>query len=1393
MDATSPSEATLFSMTTPRGNLDFAIGDFVWSPCELSGFRRSTIVSVDTVSDSILIDARADNDPSVASTEKVRRDAVRPRCENDHSTCDDNTSLVHLDEANILDNIHRRYLQDKIYTYTATVLLAVNPYKSMHDLYTHEKQSLYRNKNIGALSPHPYAIADTAYRQLLRERKDQALVISGESGAGKTETAKIIMRYLTAVSRTDAEHGGRIQEKIANANPILESFGNATTVRNRNSSRFGKYNEMCFDPVGSLVGACIKTFLLETARIISQQEREQNYHVFYEMLAGLPESKLDALQLFGSTEGTRYRLLYSHDAQPPSQDSVEFDRNVENFQELCKALSVVGIDNEMQDDLWSVLAALIHLGEVDFEDVEQGFGTHSTLDTTVDSCAEAKVSIVNRDSLEQAATLMGLSDDSLVGVLLFREIRMGQQNRRRSHVRSPRTKFEANQTLACMIKLIYRRLFEYIVEKINASSQNVTRGADIDEGSHIGTLDIYGFERLQVNSFEQLCINLANERLQHFFVEKVLDAEQQLYEREGLNVGPFQLPNATPVVKAIDQIYMILDDHSRRATKNLVGNNTDKSFCEQVHRDLIQDRSGPLMPLRLRSTRSSVGLAPSDGFQVRHYAGDVAYMTKGWTEKNNDALVPEVESQLESSENPLVVCLNKGSNSAGEKFDSVSSKYTKNLTSLLDTLQRCQLHYIRCFNPNEVRTAGDFNKRYVLEQVVQCGTVELVKIMHFGFPHRCGVQEMLARYDGLLPKEFSRYSSRSIVEALMRAFQMDPMHWRLGPSKLFLKAGQLRVLEELRSSGSQPSQDVVMAIRRDFALKRFRSAVHAVSLIRWLPSHLAWMRHAKALRGLAKAVWVFVRLHRWLRIVRVRMYGEEAGVIPEVVYPVSAVARPLSGLPTPGAMVRFPTSGTPQAFFALNTSSMSNQFVHNLQVNSDPQSHVLDTVLNLWQQQTTESMLYYDGKHLFCARLNPKPLLRAPRDGEEVPPILSDVRKIDVFETGRAMPRNMNAKTSVMRCMCQHKTSTQMFASCNHDNTVMLWLWLGIDADEMEKTSVKYLSSMPFPRQNPVYQMCFLCEVPSRISQQGAQVLLIISGSQDRARLELSLVVIDYLSHNIESMVSIVRDGDMPANSDGSLHVPFLQTSHSGRIVVVGGKKMLSFYAIRDVDGQLTLSHLKDMAAQFPAHLESDAISCICLPPPKKSLAMIDWIVYGTGDGELYGFSFELDEHGEVYMNDSSDGRSGRFKRNAALPRKFPVKALVGSYGADSSVHHKAIRTQNSVSYSRFLEKLHQESSCFNAVTEGGIICSWSLESRTGWVETQRDSISELLSSSSAVRNLLSAGGFQPEKEGHYIAACSSRLVPQLTVIVDKQRQLFLCLDRSVHGHMSMVTACSFA
>jgi len=324
-------------------------------------------------------------------------------------------------------------------------------------------------------------------------------------------------------------------------------------------------------------------------------------------------------------------------------------------------------------------------------------------------------------------------------------------------------------------------------------------------------------------------------------------------------------------------------------------------------------------------------------------------------------------------------------------------------------------------------------------------------------------------------------------------------------------------------------------------------------------------------------------------------------------------------------------------------------------------------------------------------------------------------------------------------------------------------------------------------------------------------VMLVISGTQDRARLDLSLVVVDYLTHNIESMVSIVRDGDMPANDDGSLHVPFLMTSHSGRIVVVGGKNMLSFYGIRDVDGQLSLYHLKDMAARFPAHLECDATSVICLPPPKKSATMIDWIVYSTGDGELYGFSFELDEHGEVYMNDS-DGRSGRFKKNKSqFSMNSPVTALVGCFGTESAAHHRAIRAQAALSYSRFLETLQYESAMFFALDDAGMMCTWSLDTRSGWVETQRDSLPALvfrsapvfddvgnnsmtfLTPSTSVAETVHNSDTGDNPSGQYGASCSSRLVPHIIVVVDKRRDLFLCIDRSRPDELSLPAVCSFA
>eukprot|EP00439_Symbiodinium_sp_Y106_P048844 s216_g6.t1 len=322
----------------------YEINDWVWHKDDREGYRRSRVLSVDNFRDAQ--NASRETGLRLSYAAPVRKSDVRPFYDvgEDWScallqerTFQDCTEMVHLDDANILDNLRKRYSKDEIYTYTANVLLAVNPYKS--------EMEKYWGKNPGTLPPHPYAIADVAYRRMQRNRKNQALVISGESGAGKTETAKITMHYLT--SMTDVEHGNKIQEKIVKANPILESFGNASTVMNMNSSRFGKYNEMMFDRVGSLVGAGIKTFLLESSRVVFQQHGEKNYHVFYELLAGMDEEYLDKLML---DREESYKLLHSSGTLPLREGSPETQRLAKQFEELKYALSLF-INEEEQDPL----------------------------------------------------------------------------------------------------------------------------------------------------------------------------------------------------------------------------------------------------------------------------------------------------------------------------------------------------------------------------------------------------------------------------------------------------------------------------------------------------------------------------------------------------------------------------------------------------------------------------------------------------------------------------------------------------------------------------------------------------------------------------------------------------------------------------------------------------------------------------------------------------------------------------------------------------------------------------------------------------------------------------------------------------------------------------------
>jgi len=1384
-------DASSFGPVSP-----FEIGDFVWSPCVRLGFRRGRIVSLETECDSFVVDAQGDeDDPKASGQERVRRSDVRPFFDSGpERTCEDNTSLVHLDDANILQNMYRRYRQDRIYTYTANVLLAINPYKKMQHMYTEEVMAAYKNKNVGVKSPHPYAIADSCYRQLLREFQNQALIISGESGAGKTETAKITMHYLAHVSRTDAAHGGRIQEKIINANPILESFGNASTVRNRNSSRFGKYNEMYFNRVGSLVGAGIKTYLLEASRVVSQNDGERNYHVFYEMLAGLSPDELDAMQLDNST---KYQLLYNDGACVPDEGSAEWNRSKTDFEELLRALSVVGFSEPVQKELFEIMAALIHLGEVQFQCVNERDDTEQDAPSTEasphadgsGSSQEALVEVIVKSAIGQAADLLGLSEARLMNVLRFRDVHVVS---RKSHIRCPRTKTQAHQTLSGIIKILYKRLFEQIVERLNASNigQAARQGSHASEGSsfeshyaNIGTLDIYGFERLKVNSLEQLCINLANERLQQFFVEEVLDAEQKMYKREQITIEFFDLPDARPVVNTIQSIMSdILDEHSRRSIKNLVrqGDDTDQKFCEHIHREHIKDRfKGVLCALKLKADRSGKGLALHDGFVVRHYAGDVPYSTRGWIEKNNDALVPEVESLLAKSSKPLVSCLADAEAidvTAGERFKSVSGKYLLNLNGLLATLKSCALHYIRCFNPNEKRTPGLFEKRYVLDQVIQCGTVELVRIMHSGFPHRCKLEEIRNRFTNLLPVDFRNYKDRDYVEAIMLAFEIDASQWTVGTSRLFLKAGQLRLLEHLLDQGSMASQEMIARIRRQFARKKLKGARSAISFALWLPRHVKELRKDRMLVSLRKVTWLYVRLIRWLDAARRRIYGDSEPSVATMAVQWATNRHQFTtpvqtGMTAPRLMKR-----KPQLFVASNlrlhpdfAANMHKDMVTNVQVKKFAGTRV--------QGQMSESILFFDGSAIISAQLNPRPFLRndtghGPADMHAYDECsLADVRYVDVWETGRALPLNGGRGNGVITCLCQQRQNTQMFASCDSNSLIHTWKWLGTDADEPNKPALKCTYQFQWP-DDVVYQICFfedclrLCSLND--PSIGFTSLFILSSSPSSSRLQLSLVRFNAFSigcEQVKVLAILSKDGELnSAMQDGSL---IMASSHTGRILVLAGTGVMQFYEIIVNDcGDVSLELVEDMALYHPDVLQTSFLSCLCMPPPRHKGS--DWIVFGDDVGRVYGFSFGISA-GRIVKHAED---CGRFSRSVNLhDTDVPIHLVIPTFGTNSSGHFQASQAK-CIAYDAFLLQVAPDDSCFYTMAENGKLLQWNL-GRT-W-EAKAEPVVR------PPAGMASSG--RASKVPQFIAGHASRLVPHVLILADQEHELLMCIDRSEAVH----------
>ena len=494
----------------------------------------------------------------------VGYDSVFPAEEDDKKDVDDNCSLMYLNEATLLNNVRIRYSRDKIYTYVANILIAVNPYFEIPHLYSSDTISSYLGKSLGTRPPHVFAIADKAFRDMKVLKQSQSIIVSGESGAGKTESTKYILKYLCDNYGSD-QSAGSLEGKILQANPILEAFGNAKTTRNNNSSRFGKFIEIHFDGKCSVVGGYISHYLLERARVISQSSAERNYHIFYQLIAGADKSLAEKLHL-SSPDQFRYlaagctqffvqkssenlipedRISSSHRQSGALKDLKMDDYN--DFKTVDRDLANIGLTDEDRLSVYTAIAAVLHLGNISFEDNPE------------DTSGGCMMSPGSESSLQITAQLLGLEPQELRSALTSR-VMQGKGNFGTIIHKKLKAK-EASNARDALAKSLYTRLFDYIVMRINQSIPFS------ESRYYIGVLDIAGFEYFTVNSFEQFCINYCNEKLQQFFNQRILKDEQELYVKEGLGVKNVSFVDNQDCIDIIEAkqngIFSLLDEESK--------------------------------------------------------------------------------------------------------------------------------------------------------------------------------------------------------------------------------------------------------------------------------------------------------------------------------------------------------------------------------------------------------------------------------------------------------------------------------------------------------------------------------------------------------------------------------------------------------------------------------------------------------------------------------------------------------------------------------------------------------------------------------------------------------------------------------------------------------------
>ena len=789
----------------------------------------------------------------------------RPQCNSTDDTVKDHCNLEVLNAATLVENTRRRFLDDKIYTYISQLLIAVNPFKRIPGVYDDSVKEVYKGANWSQLDPHVFAIAEMSYQSMVMHNQSQSLLVSGESGAGKTETNKQLMDYLIwragVNSSVRTSKVATLARRILDTNPVLEAFGNAKSIRNNNSSRFGKYINLKFNKEYKVMGAEVRTFLLEKSRVTNASlPRERSYHIFYQLLAGSQQEGSGQPVLKGKTPAD---FRYTNLSRTGFVDSID---DKAEFQAMDNALDSVGLEPTEITQLYDILTSLLYLGNVKI-------AGEDSINVTPDSEA----------ALRQAEKLLGIGN---IQQLLIEKV-----------VKSPRSNNEYHIALDldaavsqrdALVKHLYQLLFHLVVEKIN-----VQIAVDKDFHRFIGLLDVFGFEVFDTNSFEQLCINYANERLHNFFLMRVFEVEIELYKMQNLQVPVLIYPDNSKVIELLEKsptgIFPMLDAQCKMPKGSDI--NFNGAICKQ-HATHAHFSTLSASKLKLN------GVSDADVFVIHHYAGDVCYSSAGFLGKNTDQLSAQFEKQLKNSSNSLVYQMvvkpsdgankgemsargkrasatgggtnragkttNRGAGGAQKQSGSVSKMFLLGLKQLMREIATTHPFFIRCIKPNQTLVPGDLNTSMVLSQMERSGTIECVKLMQAGFPSRAPYTDLQTRFKSCLPEFMLSLEPMEFVELLLLACECGPGDYQLGQDMVFFRANKGGVLQEL------------MMMRKDLVASRIvengklqgfdkdpQTAAHMAQLAEFV--QMRKKQREEALRLFQDAILASMRMMQWVK------------------------------------------------------------------------------------------------------------------------------------------------------------------------------------------------------------------------------------------------------------------------------------------------------------------------------------------------------------------------------------------------------------------------------------------------------------------------------------------------------------------------------------------------